>query len=344
MSNEIIISEDILTEAIQYGIQETQALDIVGSLPQITAERNILSEQYDEVVKMDIEDTKTAKIAKELRGKIRDNRTKGIQVWHQTTKDYFLKGGQFVDAIKRKEIAVNIRMEENLEAIEKHAEIKRNKEEQLLRDNRSKELQQYREFVPMGIDLGKLDDNEYAKVYNGARLQYEFKIEQDRKAEEQRKKLEQERIDREARKQKILPYQKYIDGFADLDFFNMTNMEADALLQQGEENFQKAKQEYEENKKKAEELIKQNERLQKELKDKEAAEKKAQIEKDKAERKLKTASDKVKLIDFASKISLLHSSIPQVSSNEAKEIVNQVDSYFTKLLEYVKKQSENLDK
>jgi ribosomal protein S17E len=124
----------------------------------------------------------------------------------------------------------------------------------------------------------------------------------------------------------------------------MTNMEADALLQQGEENFQKAKQEYEENKKKAEELIKQNERLQKELKDKEAAEKKAQIEKDKAERKLKTASDKVKLIDFASKISLLHSSIPQVSSNEAKEIVNQVDSYFTKLLEYVKKQSENLDK
>ncbi|MEG0848514.1 MAG: hypothetical protein RSE50_01015 [Myroides sp.] len=173
----------------EYGIAENQATELVGNLPQIKAEREILSSQYDEVVRLDIEDAATSKKARELRLKIRDNRTKGIDVWHKTTKDFFLKGGQFVDAIKRQEVAVNERMEKNLENIEKHFENLEKERKAQLNAERISELEPYNAFVPMGLNFGDLSDDEYTKVLNGAKLQFEYQQAEEKKAEAERQRL-----------------------------------------------------------------------------------------------------------------------------------------------------------
>jgi hypothetical protein len=182
----------------EFGIEEKQAGELLSNLPQIKQERTVLELQYDEVVKMDIENPETAKKARALRLLIRDNRTKGIIQWHKVTKDYFLKGGQFVDAIKRKEVEVNERMEANLEQIEKHFEIKEAARKEELKNLRLSELHLFLDFVPFGIELGSISDDEYSKVFHGAKLQYEAKQEADRIAEEKRQaeiKAEQERIE-----------------------------------------------------------------------------------------------------------------------------------------------------
>ena len=195
----------------EYGIEAKKASELTGNLPQIKSERDILSQRYEEVVKMDIENPETAKIARELRLKIRDNRTKGIDVWHKTTKDFFLKGGQFVDAIKRVEIAVNQRMEENLESIEKYFENKEKERKAKLNEERLSILEPYSEFVPFGINFGEIPEEEFTKILNGSRLQFEAKLEEERKVEEERLRIEKITKLHYERKEQLLPLWQFLD-------------------------------------------------------------------------------------------------------------------------------------
>jgi predicted RNase H-like HicB family nuclease len=245
----LVLPADIAEEATQYGIDALKAKNLVGNLPQITAERDELSKQYDEIIRMDIEDPKTAKLAKELRIMIRDNRTKGIQIWHKTTKDYFLKGGQFVDAIRAKEVVVNERMEVALEKIEKHAQIKLEQERQELREKRTAELTEYKEFVPFGVDLGVISDSEYMKVFNGAKLQYEYDLKQKQEAEEARIREQQKEQEKEARVKKLLPYKLYIPDFDTINFYTITEAEMQQNIDDAKALYEKKKAEYEESQK-----------------------------------------------------------------------------------------------
>lgn len=195
----------------EYGIEAKKASELTGNLPQIKSERDILSQRYEEVVKMDIENPETAKIARELRLKIRDNRTKGIDVWHKTTKDFFLKGGQFVDAIKRVEIAVNQRMEENLESIEKYFENKEKERKAKLNEERLSILEPYSEFLPFGINFGEISEEEFTKILNGAKLQFEAKLEEERKVEEERLRIEKITKLHYERKEQLLPLWQFLD-------------------------------------------------------------------------------------------------------------------------------------
>ena len=195
----------------EYGIEAKKASELTGNLPQIKSERDILSQRYEEVVKMDIENPETAKIARELRLKIRDNRTKGIDVWHKTTKDFFLKGGQFVDAIKRVEIAVNQRMEENLESIEKYFENQEKERKVKLNNERLSILDPYSEFVPFGINFGEISEEEFTKILNGSKLQFEAKLEEERKAEEEMMRVEKITKLHSERKEQLLPFWQFLD-------------------------------------------------------------------------------------------------------------------------------------
>lgn len=177
-----------IIDAKQYGIEETKANELIGNLPQIQSERLVLEQQYKDVIELDIEDLNTSKIAKELRLKIVKNRTQGIGVWHKTTKDFFLKGGQFVDAIKRKEEAVNIQMEETLEAIEKHAENKEKERLELLQQERLKKIEPFLENT-FGLDLANMSDEMFENFLLGSKSKHEAKIEAER--------LEAERIEKE---------------------------------------------------------------------------------------------------------------------------------------------------
>lgn len=267
--------ELILVNPVEYGIEENKANELIGNLPQIQAERDILESQYNEVLKLDIEDVSTSKSARELRLKIRDNRTKGIDVWHKTTKEFFLKGGQFVDAIKRKEVAINQRMEDALEEIEKHFEIQEAKRKSELKEKRILELQTYSEFVPFGIDLAEISDDEYQKVFNGSKLQYEAKLEAERKVEEEAKR-QQEIINlHNERKEKLLSVWQFVEN-KDQNFGLLSAADFSQLFDFSKKSFDNYQAEQEH-------IRKENERLEKERVE---AESKAKLEREEAERKL----------------------------------------------------------
>jgi len=242
-------TEIIQVNPTEYGIAENKATELIGNLPQIQGERKLLEQSYEQVILLDIEDKETSKKAKELRLKIKDNRTKGIEVWHKTTKEFFLKGGQFVDAIKRKEIAVNERMEEMLESIEKYAENLEKERKAKLNAERIELLEPFDAFVPMGLNFGEISDEEFAKIFNGAKLQFEQQQKEDAEAEEKRiadakaeaERIEAQRIENERLKAEAEKREKQIEAERKKQADILAKQKAEADKREKEEAEKQAK-------------------------------------------------------------------------------------------------------
>lgn len=178
----------------EFGLEIEKASEITSGLNQILTERSILEKLYSETILLEITKENIQKF-RELRLKIRDNRTKGIQAWHKVNKEFYLRGGQFVDAIKNKEIEVNERMESALEENEKFFERQEADRIEKLKSERILECTPFSEFVPFGIDLGTLTDEAYNSILSGAKLQ--MKAKQEAEAEAEKIRIENERIEAE---------------------------------------------------------------------------------------------------------------------------------------------------
>lgn len=324
----------------EFGLNEEAALTITKGLTQIITERNTLEEQYKQVIELDIELPETAKRASELRKMIKDNRTKGIVVWHKTNKEFYLRGGQFVDAIKNKEIVENERMEEMLEKIEKHAEIKEANRIKQLQIDRQNECAPYAEFIPQSLNLGNILDDDYNKLLEGAKLQMKAKIEREEKEAAERaeaeRKAEEERIKRERlateEKARIEAENARLKAEAEAKEKQLAKERAEAAKKQAEiEAKAKAEREAAE-KKAAEERAKQDailkaereakEKLEAELKAKQEAEAKAKAEALAAEQAALAASDKDKLVALGKQLTAI--AMPEVKSKKAQSIINEL--------------------
>lgn len=175
----------------EFGIEEVKATTIEQSFLPKKIETDGYSEVYKNILSMDIEDVKTTMMARELRLKLVKVRT-GIAEIHKTEKAFYLASGKYCDALKNKLTLPVEQMEEKLMEIEKYQENLEKQRIEELRVKRLSELEIYSEFVPFGIELGKLSEDEYLKVFNGSKLQYEAKLEAERKAEEERLRIEAE--------------------------------------------------------------------------------------------------------------------------------------------------------
>ena len=293
----------------EYGIEEKKASELIGNLPQLQSERDVLEGQYNEVIKMDIESVETSKVARELRLKIRDNRTKGIAVWHRTTKEVSLRAGQYIDAVKNREVAINERMESNLEEIEKYAEIQEQKRRDELKAKRISELEVYSEFVPFGIDLGAMSDDEYQKVFNGAKLQFDAKIEAE--------KLEAERIAEEKR------------------------IEAERIEEQRLEN-ERLKAEAEKRKKELQKEREERERIERELQAKKSAEIKAEKDRKLAEEQARKEAEKLAKAPIKKQLNIWVNGFSIASSPADNEVSKEIEEKFNAFKSWAIKQIENL--
>jgi colicin import membrane protein len=187
----------IKVNPIEFGIEESKAQQMVSGLLPIVEEREVLAAQYADVIRLELV-PETLKAARELRLKIRDNRTKGVEKWHKANKEFYLAGGRFVDAIKNKEIAENIRMEDNLEQIEKHFEN--------IKKQRIADLQKEREslLIPLQVEnvgslnLGNMPTDIWDGFYLGQKIKFEERKEAERlAAEAEVKRIEEEKAERE---------------------------------------------------------------------------------------------------------------------------------------------------
>ena len=247
-----------------YGIEPKEADELLLNLKQLKAEKEILREQYNQIITLDIDDPKTWKLAGEVWSKLRDNRTKGIEPWRKSKKEWFLRGGQFIDATAKIEVEDNQRMEDNLEPIKKRKEFLEKEKQDALKAERLLELMEYKDFVPSGIDLGTMSEDEYKKIYNGAKLQFDAKVAEDLRLEEER--LENQRLDEAERNRRIeiAPYVQFLSHSPELR--SMSDADYKKLL----ESLVAAKKSYDDEQDK---IRLENERLTKEAEDKKAEDK-----------------------------------------------------------------------
>jgi hypothetical protein len=312
-----------LINPTEFGIEEKKANELIGNLPQIKAERAILEKQYDEIIKLDIEDVETSKKAKELKGLILKNRTQGINVWHKTTKEFFLKGGQFVDAIKRLEVQVNERMEETLEKIEKHFEIKQALVIEEIKNERLKQLELYIEFVPTLNNLGAMPDDEFQIIFNGAKLQYEAKVQQEKIAEEKRQAEIKLLEEFKHRSDELLPYKFFAESNIEI------GMSEDAYLSilenaknaKAKDDAEKEKQRKENERLKQEAEIREKEHLAKLQAEK--------LKQQKLEAELKKQAEEKRQAELKEQ-QKLEAELNKSDSNKVLDLINELNSIKTK--------------
>lgn len=172
----------------EFGLEEKQANEITKGLQTIRAEREILKEQYNQCILLEITPNNIEQFRK-LRLLIRDNRTKGTDVWHKVNKEYFLRGGQFCDALRNKDNSENEYMEGQLLNGEKFYENQEKERVQKLITERTEIL---KDFVENAIDypVGQMTEEAFSNLIEGQKL---IKIQK----EAAEKKAEDERIEKE---------------------------------------------------------------------------------------------------------------------------------------------------
>lgn len=170
-----------LIKAENYGIEKTEATNLTKGLGIVLQERELLIEAFNDVSLLDIT-TENISIFRELRLKIQKNRTQGITKWHKETKDYFLKGGQFVDAVKKKEEFVNFQMEEKLMSAEKHFE---NIEKQRLINLHNERFEKVKKYLEeaVNIDFSTMEEDVFNAYYTAKKQAFEDKIKKEQEAE-----------------------------------------------------------------------------------------------------------------------------------------------------------------
>jgi hypothetical protein len=249
--------ELVKIKASDYELEESKANELTAGLNVTLKERKLLIDEFDALSKLEVNKENIPKF-KELRLRIVKNRTLGIDKWHKAAKNYFLKGGQFVDAIKRKETAVNESMEEKLMGAEDHFENIEKERLTKLQGDRATKLSKYMEDAHER-NLAGMDEDVWNAYFSTKKKEYEDMLAAEKKAEEDRIAKEKAEADERER-------------------IGKENIQ---LKKEAEEKERLAKIESEKREKA------EKERLEKEAKERKKAEEKAQRERDVYEKKLK---------------------------------------------------------
>lgn len=311
-----------------------------------------------------VEQKAEMKMASEGRKFLKDKRV-AVEHTRKALKENSLREGQTIDAIAKVLTNLIIPIEKDLEEKEKFAERQEAKRIEALNDVRTREIEPYLEYVPYGIELGKMTDDDYKKVLSGAKLQKEAADEAERKAEqeriakekaeaEEREKIrkENERLKKEAEeKEKQLAEERAKVEAEKKAAEEKARKEREAQEKILEEERAKAAAQRKAIEEKARLEREESERLLKIERDKQAkieaeriaeanriaAERKA---KDDAEKKAKSAPDKEKLIQLAKDLEGYE--LPEVLSDEAKRIVESTKALLGKTSNYIKEQLQKL--
>ena len=357
MTNEIV-----KVNASDYGLDETKAQEITKGLKTILAERETLKEQYKECIEIEITQDSIPRY-KELRLMIRDNRTKGIEIWHKNNKAYFLAGGNFVDAIKRKEVAENEYMEEKLLNAEKYFENLEHDRIEKLRVERLALLKPYTDIEPLAV--ANMEQSVFDNLLVGFKLAYESRISAEKKAEEDRiakekaeaeerekQRLENIRLRREAEERERLVEIERKKQIAALAYQKAkAERERRELLEKARVEQERVDKQLAAERAKAEALRNERERLEKSIADRKTADEKAKREvelkvqaeareRKAVEKKAALAPDKTKLLNFMQSINDLPR--PGVKSIEAADIASKANIYLVQCANFIRDNANKL--
>jgi len=229
-------TELVKIDPAQYGLQATEAAQVEAVFLPMIAKMKELENEFNEVINMPIEPSTMAK-AKELRLKYVKVRT-GTAAIHKTAKDYYLKGGRFVDGWKNAQEFASQEKEQALEKIEKHFEILEAERKAKLKAERLVKIAGLTENPEM-YPLSEMSDAAFDQLLTGLELAKKQKEEAEKAAEAER--LEKIRLDEleNKRKLEIAAYSSFVKDRHDLRGMN------DAEYQKLLTSLKTAKKEYE---------------------------------------------------------------------------------------------------
>lgn len=260
------------------GIEPAKANEMVRGLQTTLFERQILKDAYVDVIDLEIT-TENLSTFKELRLKIVKNRTQGLTKWKEREKAFYLAGGNFIQAIYNKEVAVNEEMESKLLEAEKFFENKAKEEKEKLNYERIERIKMYVEDVT-GLDFSDMNDYDFDDYVLGKKTRFENEAKAKKEAEE---KAESERL-AEIERQKAIEIENA-----------KLKLEAEkkekAIQKEREENEKKAKIEADKQAKIQAEKDAEIKRIAKELQDKKDAE--IKVEKERLEKIEKERLEKI---------------------------------------------------
>lgn len=341
----------------EYGLDETKANQIASQFQPMLDKMVELENEFNEVMKLPIEEKTTSLKAKELRLKYVKVRTGTAEI-HKQQKAFYLAGGRFVDGWKNAQLFASQGIEEKLEEVEKYAENLEKERIRKLQLERELELEKYEAENLTSLNLGAMSGDVYNAFLVGTKSNYEAKKEAERIAEEQR--LEQIRKEAEEREAQRLENERLKKEA------EQREKEIEAERKANDERLRKEREEAEkvlaEERRKADEERKkleaeQADKLRKEREEREKAEAElkrkqdqekaeadrlAKIEQEKieAEKKALKAPDKIKLIELIKQFDAIE--MPTVKSAEAKKIIENILILRGKLTTFINENANKL--
>ena len=329
----------------EFGIEEKKALTIEQSFLPKKQEFDGYIEVYKNILSLDIEDLETSKKARELRLKLVKVRT-GIKDIHQSEKAFFLASGKYVDALKNKLTLPVEQMEEKLSEIEKYQENKEKERKAKLKLQRIELLTPF-EVDATFVDLENMGEDQFNSFYETNKTAYEAKKEAERLAElkriEEAKKAEEERLriekEKEEERKRLEEENRKLKEQQEAE-----RKKAEAERQKQELQLKKEREEAEKLRLEKEKQIKEERekalKIQRELEAKQEAERleKERIEKEKRDKLL--APDKEKINQLY--LSIKNFEFPQVTDLESKKIIESVKNDFNEILKKIISQSKSL--
>lgn len=178
-------TEEIKPET--FGLEITEANQLLGGIDIITAELSILKNAYVDVISLEIT-SENQPVFKDLRKSFTKNRTSREKL-RKAKKSYFLNGGRFIDAIFKNIDAECELMESKLLEAEKFFENQEKEKALALNKERIEKLRPYVEDADK-LDLSAMNDYDFDDFLLGKKTRFEAealaKIEAEKKAEADR--------------------------------------------------------------------------------------------------------------------------------------------------------------
>ena len=361
-----------------YGLTDETASNISSQFKPMLDKMVELENEYNEVVKMPLDDEETSKAARQLRLKYVKVRTGTLEI-HKQQKAFFLNGGRFVDGWKNAQIFAAQGKEDNLQAIENHAENLEKQRKYKLHEQRFAELMPYIDAQAIDTtnfpNFGDMDDDVWDAYLTAKKKAFSDRAEAEAKALLERQRLEKELTLHNERRSQLMDYWQFVDADTrNANFGIWTEKYFKGFITTVQAAKQRYDQEQAELRKKA---IEAQEQARKEAEARKAAEEglrkaeiekmallKAQREKERqeaamkaeaeakaaeeekarkaAERKAKNAPDKQKLEQFAKTLETLRDAMPAMKTEDGQGIATNVSTLMTKIVNYIHKEIKDI--
>lgn len=219
----------------EYGLPKEEGQKLTTDLSVHLEKRQAFIEDYKRIIKQELND-ETIEEAREMRLKLVKVRTQGINPWHKNAKAYFKAGGDFVDAIKRKELATNEEMESTLKQIEDYYENLAKEKAEKLKKERVEAITPYIESEDdlAGVDLGAMTADIWEMFLAGKKSAFKKKQEEERLAKE--KAEEEARLLKlhNDRKDELIPYWNFVETVPE-NLSTLSEKDFKALLEEGKD-------------------------------------------------------------------------------------------------------------